>query len=124
MAESIPKKARSARNALHLIVYSGNMEAMRQSWTDDRLDDFRGEVNRRFDEVDRRFEAVDKRFEAVDKRFDRVDQRFDDLSRQMNARFDAVQGTIVQLQRTMFQAAVAVVVALLTGAAAIVATQL
>ncbi len=40
---------------------------MRQSWTDDRLDDFRGEVNRRFDEVDRRFEAVDRRFDSVDR---------------------------------------------------------
>ena len=132
----------SARHTLHLIVYSGNMEAMRQSWTDDRLDDFRGEVNRRFDEVDKRFdevdkrfEAVDKRFEAVDRRFDRVDKRIDDLGRRMDsrfdaqqhamdARFDAVQGAIVQLQRTMFQAAVAVVVALITGAAAIAATQL
>ncbi len=84
---------------MHLIVYSGNMEAMRQSWTDDRLDDFRGEVNRRFDEVDR---------------------RFDDLSRQMdamNARFDS-------FQRAMFQAAVAPTTAILTVAAAIVATQL
>ncbi len=86
------------------------MEAMRQSWTDDRLDDFRGEVNRRFDEMDRRFEGVDKRF-------DRVDQRFDDLSRQMNARFDS-------FQRAMFQAAIALVTAILTVAAAIIATQL
>ena len=50
---------------------------MRQSWTDDRLDDFRGEVNRRFDEVNRRFDEVDKRFEAVDKRFEAVDKRFE-----------------------------------------------
>ncbi len=106
---------------------------MRQSWTDDRLDDFRGEVNRRFDEVDRRFDRVDQRFEAVDQarrfesvdqRFDRVDQRIEGLRDHMDTRFDAVQGAIVQLQRTMFQAAVAVVVALLTGAAAIAATQL
>ncbi len=101
---------------------------MRQSWTDDRLDDFRGEVNRRFDAVDRRFDRVDQRFEAVDKRFDRVDRRIDDLGRHMDARLversSECQGAIVQLQRTMFQAAVAVVVALLTGAAAIAATQL
>ncbi len=114
------------------------MEAMRQSWTDDRLDDFRGEVNRRFDEVDRhfnevdrRFDEVDRRFEAVDKRFDRVDQRIDDLSRQMNARFDiqqqgmdAMNARFDSFQRAMFQAAVALTTAILTVAAAIVATQL
>lgn len=101
---------------------------MRQSWTDDRLDDFRGEVNRRFDAVDKRFEAVDRRFDRVDKRIDdlgrKMDTRFDAQQHAMDTRFDAVQGAIVQLQRTMFQAAVAVVVALLTGAAAIAATQL
>ena len=34
------------------------MEAMRKSWTDERLDDFRRDVDRRFDEVgtDRRFD--------------------------------------------------------------------
>ena len=84
---------------MHLFVYSDNMEAMRQSWTDDRLDDFRGEVNRRFDAVDRRFDAVDRSLESLQK-------------------------ALMQFQRTMFQAAVAVVVALLTGAAAIAATQL
>lgn len=61
------------------------MEAMRQSWTDDRLDDFRGEVNRRFDEmaadVNRRFDEVDKRLEKVDGRLNGLDGRFDALQR-------------------------------------------
>ncbi len=39
---------------------------MRESWTDERLDDFRAEVNRRFDEVDRRFGAVDRRFDRIE----------------------------------------------------------
>jgi len=65
---------------------------MRESWTDERLDDFRGEVNRRFDEaerrtdarfddVDRRFNDVDRRLDGVDKRLDKLDSRFDDLIR-------------------------------------------
>ncbi len=29
------------------------MNVMRQSWTDERLDDFRGEVGQRFDRVER-----------------------------------------------------------------------
>lgn len=32
---------------------------VRQSWTDERLDDFRGEVNRRFDKVDKRLERLE-----------------------------------------------------------------
>lgn len=35
------------------------MHVMRESWTDARLDDFRGNVDRRFDEVYRRFDKVE-----------------------------------------------------------------
>ncbi len=59
------------------------MEAMRQSWTDDRLDDFRGEVNRRFDGVDRKFDEVGKRFDEVDVELHRVTDRLDSLGRAM-----------------------------------------
>ena len=47
--------------------------------TNKRIDDFRNDVNRRFEAVDRQFEAVDRRFDAVDKRFDAVDRRFDEI---------------------------------------------
>jgi archaellum component FlaC len=57
------------------------MEAMRQSWTDDRLDDFRGEVNRRFDMVDKRFDKVDERFDKVDGELKRLDSKIDGLQR-------------------------------------------
>jgi hypothetical protein len=54
------------------------MHVMRESWTDARLDDFRGEVDRRFNEVDRRLGDVESEirelrsemksgFEAVNK---------------------------------------------------------
>jgi len=75
------------------------MEAMRQSWTDDRLDDFRGEVNRRFDEVDQRLGETNKR---IDDGFARVNDRLDSL------------------QRVLFQAAVALSVGLLGALAALV----
>jgi len=32
---------------------------MRESWTDDRLDDLSANMNRRFDDVDQRFEKVE-----------------------------------------------------------------
>jgi hypothetical protein len=52
------------------------MESMRESWTDKRLDDFRADVDRRFDRVEGEiqilrgemkhgFEKVDDRFEAL-----------------------------------------------------------
>lgn len=40
--------------------------------TNKRIDDFRNDVNRRFEAVDKRFEAIDKRFEAVDRRFEEI----------------------------------------------------
>jgi len=54
------------------------MEAMRESWTDDRLDDFRGEVNRRFDETQ---DEMNRRFGEVNSRLDRLDDRFAALQR-------------------------------------------
>ena len=78
------------------------MEAMRESWTDDRLDD----LNRR---VDAGFKQVDERFKQADRRFDKVDHRFDKLE----ARFDA-------LQRTLFQSSVLIIVALI----GLIATQI
>lgn len=64
------------------------MEAMRKSWTDDRLDDFAANVDRRFDEVDRRIDELDRR---VDKRFDKVDVEL----QRVNDRLDGMQRTMV-----------------------------
>lgn len=72
------------------------MYDVRESWTDERLDDFRAEVNRRFDKVD-------------------VESR--DLRREMNDRFDS-------LQRTLLQIAGGTIGTLIAGFAAVVATQL
>jgi hypothetical protein len=50
------------------------METVRESWTDDRLDDMQGEMRRGFDRVD-------------------TDVR--ELRSEMNTRFDALQRTLV-----------------------------
>lgn len=92
------------------------MYKMRDGWTDERMDDFRDEVNRRFDAVDKRFDKfegdVDKRFDRVDRRFDKVDH---ELGR-LNDRFDA-------LERLLLRMAGATIVTLIAGAAGII-TQL
>jgi DNA anti-recombination protein RmuC len=53
---------------------------VRESWTDERLDEFGKRMDERFEQVDKRFDRVDKRFEQVDKRFEQVDQRLDRLA--------------------------------------------
>lgn len=103
------------------------MYKMNDGWTDERMDDFRDEVNRRFDDVDRRFDKfesdVDRRFDGVDKRFDKfegdVDRRFDKVDHELgriNDRFDS-------LYRATYVVGGAIVAALIGGFAAIVATQ-
>ena len=52
---------------------------------DQKVDDFKTETLRRFDQVDKRFEQIDKRFEQVDKRFDRIDARFDALDQRLRS---------------------------------------
>lgn len=65
------------------------MEAMRQTWSDDRLDALN-------EKVDERFDRVDRRSEEVDKRLDKVDANIQDLRREMNLRFDSIQRTMWQ----------------------------
>jgi catalase (peroxidase I) len=83
---------------------------VRESWTDERLDD----LNHR---VDDGFRRIDERFAQVDQRFAQVDARFDALQRDMNARFDA-------LGRLMIQLICGLVGAFITAAMALVVTQL
>jgi tetrahydromethanopterin S-methyltransferase subunit G len=67
----------------------------REAWTDERLDDFKENVNRRFDEVDRRFDQVDKRFDKVDARLDKIDTRIDSMQRTMIICFCGMTTSIV-----------------------------
>jgi hypothetical protein len=69
------------------------MEAVRQSWTDDRLDDFRSETERRFDEVDRRFDKVEA--EISDLRSE-TKAGFESLNARFDARFDSLQRVMLQ----------------------------
>ena len=76
------------------------MEAMRESWTDERLDDFRSETARRFDTLERR-----------------VDDGFNALRGEMNARFESMQRLIVQVGG-------ATTATLMVGFLGVIATQL
>jgi tetrahydromethanopterin S-methyltransferase subunit G len=69
---------------------------MRESWTDERLDDLNEKVEKGFADVGERFEDVHKRFEDVDKRFDKLEDRFEGLQKEMNMRFDSVHKLMFQ----------------------------
>jgi hypothetical protein len=85
------------------------MEAVRESWTDERLDDLNAKVDRGFDRIDADLRAlrVETRTEFTALRgemkagFDRVDERFEKI----DARFEA-------LHRLLFRSAVVLVAAL------------
>ena len=49
-----------------------------------KFEEFRNEVNRRFDEVDKRFEEVDKRFEESDR-------KFEEFRSEVNRRLEALE---------------------------------
>jgi tetrahydromethanopterin S-methyltransferase subunit G len=96
------------------------MEAMRQSWTDDRLDDFRGEVNRRFDEVDRRFDDV--RLELSAQRAE-TRAEFAAVRSEMGSRFERVEARLDDLNRTLMRFGFGAIVTFVVGFAGMIATQ-
>lgn len=61
------------------------METMRESWTDERLDDFRAETARRFDGMERRMEGG----------FNRIDQNLRSLQRAMIYGVIALSGSFI-----------------------------
>lgn len=96
------------------------MQAMRESWTDERLDDFRGEVNRRFDEVDRRFDVVDRRFDEVHHRFERVEGEIHDLRGEVRELRVGMKAGFESIHKMMVQGAIALSAAFVAGFAALV----
>lgn len=87
---------------------------MRESWTDDRLDDFRGEVNRRFDETQ---DEMNRRFVEAERH---VNQRFDDVDK----RLDRLGDQFAALQRTLLLACGGIIATLIAGLVSLTLTQL
>jgi hypothetical protein len=79
----------------------------REKWTDERLDDLSGRVDRGFAEVKGEVRnlrtEMNERFSAVDNRFDSMNGRFDS----MNGRFDSLQRTMIIGFVTLFASIVA-----------------
>lgn len=78
------------------------MEALRESWTDDRLDDFRLRVDERFDQVDREIAHGRAELRAeMHSGFSRADAEFRQLRGDMHMGFDRIQEKIESLYRTL-----------------------
>jgi DNA anti-recombination protein RmuC len=103
------------------------MQTMRESWTDERLDEFSTHVDRRFDAVEQRFDAVDQRFDAVEQRFDAVDKRLDRIEDRIEQGFARFDGRLDAIQRSMFHGVIVLTGGMLAGFGGIlvlIATQL
>jgi hypothetical protein len=75
------------------------METMRESWTDERLDDMRQEMKAGFARVDGEMKVG----------FARVDRDIKDLRTEMNQRFDALNRTLLQIGGGVVAALIALV---------------
>jgi hypothetical protein len=77
-----------------------------------------------FAEVDKRFEQVDQRFEQDNQQFDKIADRFakTPTREEMNKGFAEQRADSAALKRTLLNGAIAIIiVAIVTGSAAIVA---
>jgi hypothetical protein len=127
------------------------MEAMRQSWSDDRLDDLNKRVDEGFTRVDARFAHLEKR---VDAGFNRLDAKIDDavgrldskldrkldsstakldrkldgsaaeLRREMKMGFDQINARFDTMQQTMIRVGGGLIGVLVASSAGLIATQL
>ncbi len=74
------------------------MEAMREAWTDERLDDLSDRMDRDFKRVDVRFDRFER---EVERRFDKVDARFDKFEDKVDGRFARLEQRFDSLQRML-----------------------
>jgi hypothetical protein len=111
------------------------MKAMRESWTDERLDDFREETARRFEEARtetaRRFEEAgaetSRRFQEVYRRFDEVDRRLDGVDadiRELRGAVAQIGVRIDEMNRTILRLGTGSLITFVLGFAGLIATQL
>lgn len=92
------------------------MEAMRQSWSDDRLDDLNTRVDVGFARVDAQFARVDERFERLEAKIDtKVDAATGELRQEMQAGFDRINQRLDRLMLTLIVAALGLSASLIAG---------
>lgn len=73
---------------------------MRESWTDDRLDDLTGKVDALRLEMRTEFKAIRGEMKAG---FEKLDRRFEEFEIRGDERFEAMMDRLYFMQRMMFQ---------------------
>lgn len=73
------------------------MEAMREAWTDRRLDGLNDKVDQLEQTIDDRFVWVDHRFDEVNRRLTRIEQALETRLRSFEDRFAAYQRAVLQM---------------------------
>lgn len=76
---------------------------MRESWTDQRLDEFAADTSRRFDGVDRRLGKIEGRLDGVDTRLDVMEQSMSDGFNRLDADMRELRSQSAAFQRTFLQ---------------------
>lgn len=117
-----------ATHTQRLVGYGAIIEAMRQSWTDERLGDFREETARRF--VEARTETA-RRFDEVVRRLDNVDADIRELRgattagfQRVDARLDRMDARLDALSQAIFKFGGGALVTFVVGFVGLIATQL
>jgi chromosome segregation ATPase len=101
------------------------MEAMRQSWSDDRLDDLNHRVDAGFARVDDQFARVDAQFARLDAKLDRkIDGSAAELRQEMKMGFDQINTRFDAMQQTMIRVGGGLIGVLAASGAGLIATQL
>jgi hypothetical protein len=123
------------------------MEAMRQSWSDERLDDLNKRVDEGFTRVDARFARLEERMDAgfnrldvkIDESVNRLDAKLDEavgrmdakldgsaaeLRREMKMGFDQINARFDTMQQTMIRIGAGLIGVLIASSAGLIATQL
>lgn len=86
--------------------YSCIMEAMKEAWTDRRLDG----LNHKVEELERR---MDLRFDQVDGRFNQLEKRVDDRFDHFDSRFNRLEQDFQSFQHSALQLSGVVIAALI-----------
>jgi hypothetical protein len=94
------------------------MEAMRQSWSDDRLDDLNHRVDAGFARVDDQFARLDAKIDS------KIDAAAAELRHEMQMGFHQVNARFDAMQQTMMRIGAGLIGVLIASSAGLIATQL
>ncbi len=100
------------------------MEAVRSSWTDERLDLLNERVEEGFQRVDGRFDQVDRRFVEFDRRFVEFDRRLEHVEARLGRLenlYEAMAVRLDSIQRAIAFGAITLTGGMIAGFSAIVA---